>query len=188
MAIVAMAASGAAAVAQEDVPAPPERPVVPAIVFFPGSAGTGEAGDNREGPVLTIYDSQSCDARIAGECALVTFTCADERSRGLGITVDAIETDQVMKWLEAEGDSADGMQLDIRGLTAGSSPVIGEISRSDYGAGWKVTFYAPFETEPPLKLDGDTLVVNAMPRQVSLDLTDANRSALEQFTELCARE
>ena len=55
-----------------------------------------------EGPVLTISDSQSCDAKIAGECALVTFTCDDRAGRGLGITIDAIETAQVVKWLEAE--------------------------------------------------------------------------------------
>ena len=33
---------------------------------------------------------------------------------------------------------------------------------------------------------GDKLVVEALPRAVSLDLTDPNRSALEQFTQLCA--
>jgi hypothetical protein len=172
----------------EDVPSPPERPVAPAIVFFPG---TGTAADDTsakwEGPVLTIYDSQSCDAKIAGECALVTFTCDDREGRGLGITIDAIETAQVVKWLEAEGDGKDGMQIDIKGLAAEGKPAIGEISRNDFGAGWKVTFYAPFGSDPGLAIEGNTLVVEALPRKISLDLTDANRSALEQFTELCAR-
>jgi hypothetical protein len=186
--VVAIPAFASLALA-EDVPAPPERPVAPAIVFFPG---TGTAADGTsakwEGPVLTIYDSQSCDAKIAGECALVTFTCDDREGRGLGITIDAIETAQVVKWLEAEGDGKDGMQIDIKGLVAEGKPAIGEISRNDFGAGWKVTFYAPFGSDPGLAIEGNTLVVEALPRKVTLDLTDANRSALEQFTELCARE
>jgi hypothetical protein len=186
--IVAIPALAGLALA-EDVPSPPERPVAPAIVFFPG---TGTAADDTsakwEGPVLTIYDSQSCDAKIAGECALVTFTCDDRNGRGLGITIDAIETGQVVKWLEAEGDGTNGMQIDIKGLVAEGKPAIGEIGRNDFGAGWKVTFYAPFGPDPGLTIVGDTLVVEALPRKVSLDLTDANRSALEQFTALCARE
>ena len=130
----------------------------------------------------------SCDAKIAGECALVTFTCDDRKGRGLGITIDAIETAQVVKWLEAEGDGKDGMQIALKGLSAGGKPAIGEISRNDFGAGWKVTFYAPFGSDAGLAIDGQQLVVEALPRKISLDLTDANRSALEQFTQLCAHE
>src|SRR5690349_9103999 len=102
---ICMAASAALAglARAEDVPAPPERPVSPAIVFFPGTGAAPDDESGWEGPVLTIYDAQSCDAKIAGECALVTFSCDERKGRGLGITIDAIETGQVAKWLEAEG-------------------------------------------------------------------------------------
>lgn len=189
LAAIGMAAFAAVAglARAEDVPAPPERPVSPAIVFFPGT-GTDpdEASGKWEGPVLTIYDAQSCDAKIAGECALVTFTCEDREGRGLGITLDAIETGQVVKWLEAEGDGKEGLQIALKGLAAAGPPAIGEIGRNDFGAGWRVTFYAPLGADAGLTIAGDTLVVEALPRTVSLDLTDPNRSALEQFTQLCA--
>ncbi len=173
----------------EDVPKPPERPVAPAIVFFPGSGTSAEDTTGKwEGPELTIYDSQSCDAKIAGECALVTFTCDDRQGRGLGISVDAMETGQVVKWLQAEGDDPKGMQLEVKGLTAEDPPAIGGINKNDFGAGWKVTFYASYTSDPGLTIVGDQLVVKTMPRTVSLELTDANRSALEQFIQLCARK
>lgn len=185
---LALAISAAAARA-EDVPSPPERPVTPAIVFFPGSGtSASKATDDWEGPVLTVYDAQSCDAKIAGECALVTFTCDDREKRGLGITIDAVEAAQVAKWLEAEGDDSKGLQLDLKGLVAEAPPTLGEITRSEFGGGWGVTFFAPFSSDPGLTIAGDALVVSAMPRVISLDLTDANRSALDQFTKLCAIE
>jgi hypothetical protein len=169
----------------EEVPSPPERPVAPAIVFFPGS-GTpaGDATGEWEGPVLTIYDSQSCDAKIAGECALVTFTCDDDRGRGLGIAIDAIETGEVIKWLEAEGEDPKGMQVELKGLPIADPPTIGTIARTDFGSGWTVTFHAPFASGTA----GDQLVVKVMPRSVSMEITEANHSALSQFIELCTRE
>ena len=173
----------------EEVPVPPERPVSPAIVFFPGSAASAADKPSQwEGPLLVIYDSQSCDAKIAGECPLVTFTCDDQQERGLGIAVDGIETREVIKWLEAEGEDPKGMQIEVKGLVAQDRPVIGEIAMNDFGGGWSVTFYAPYSADPGLTIVGDELVVKAMPRTVSLALTEPNHSALEQFIQLCARE
>jgi hypothetical protein len=172
-----------------EVPVPPKRPMLPAIVFFPGSGTSAvDTPGQGEGPVLTIYDSQSCDAKIAGECALVTFTCDDQQGRGLGIAVDAIETPEVVKWLEAGGEDPKGMEIEVKGLAAQDHPTIGEITKNDFGGGWRVTFYAPYSSDPGLTIVGDQLVVKAMPRTVSLELTQANRSALEQFIQLCARE
>ena len=88
-----------------------------------------------------------CDAKIAGECALVTLTCDDPKGRGLGITIDAIETGQLVKWLEAEADGKAGMQVELEGLSAKDQPAIGEMSRNSAGAGWRVTFYAPFTAD-----------------------------------------
>ena len=48
-----------------DVPQPRERPVSPAIVFFPGSGTSANDQSGKwEGPMLTIYDAQSCDAKF----------------------------------------------------------------------------------------------------------------------------
>jgi hypothetical protein len=80
-----------------------------------------------DGPVLVCYDSEYCDADNAEECSLVSLSCADQFGRGLRISVDGLELEQVIRWMTAEAKTPTGMQLSISGVKPEGRPTLARL-------------------------------------------------------------
>jgi len=181
--VAALVLSATIGSALADVTLPRQRPGPLALSVIPGSGGTSAAdGEARRGPTAVIYDSAYCDQSSAQDCALATLTCDDARGRGLGISVDGLATDQVISWMK------DGLTLGLIGIVLQQAPTFGEITSNEMGGTWSVVFYAPYSADPGLKIDGEQLVIKAVPHTISLPLTGETRSKLDGFAGLCAGE
>jgi hypothetical protein len=159
------------------------------MTLFPGSgASSVDVGDAWEGPIIVIYDSAYCDSDNAGECALVTLDCDDQHGRGLGISIDGLELEELVQWMTTEAKAPSGMRLDVSGLKAEGVPHLGQITVNDMDGTWSVTFYAPFSSDPGLTIDADRLDFKSLLRRVTIDLEPENRARLEDFVGFCSRE
>ena len=181
IAVVVLSATIGSALAEVTVPR--QRPGPLALSLIAGSGGTSaEDGQEWRGPTAVIYDSAYCDQNNAQECALATLTCDDPKGRGLGISVDGLATDQVSSWMKK------GLTLSLAGIVPEQAPSFGEITSNQRNGTWSVVFYAPYSSDPGLRIDGDQLVIKAMPHTIALPFAGDARNQLQHFAELCARE
>jgi hypothetical protein len=161
----------------------------PAISFFPGS-GTSSVDTEGpwNGPEMTIYDSEYCDSDNAGECALVSLSCDDQYGRGLRISIDGLELEELIQWMMAEAQTALGMHLTVSGLKPEGQPHFGEITVNEMDGTWSAAFYAAYSSDPGLTIDGDVLNFDSMLRTVTIELSAERTATLEEFIQSCASE
>jgi hypothetical protein len=181
--IAAVVLSATIGSALAEVSLPRQRPGPLALSLIAGSGGTSaEDGEAWRGPIAVIYDSAYCDQNNAQDCALATLTCDDPKGRGLGISVDGLADDQVISWMK------DGLTLSLAGIVPERAPSFGEITSNQRNRTWSAVFYAPYSSDPGLRIDGEQLVIKAMPHTISLPLVGETRGKLDRFVELCARK
>ena len=145
----------------------------------PGSGTTSvEAEGDWESPRLTVHE-ESCD--FPPECAIVGLSCES----WLRVSIEGVEQPALARWLSG----GDELSIDVKGIGGqDGDPYAVEMLRSYLDGSWSVIFQIPYRADPGLSVNGNELSISSPIGATRVSLTGANRKALDEFTQLCARE